>query len=57
MRGLAVKAAGPTWTPLYPFSGLPIATMNFSAPVYREGELQGVFTSAISAGRNQPLFE
>jgi PAS domain S-box-containing protein len=44
---LAVEAAGPTWTPVYPFSGLPIATMNFSAPVYRDGELQGVFTSAI----------
>ena len=44
---LAVEAEGPTWTPLYPFSGLPIATMNFSAPVYRDGEQQGVFTSAI----------
>ncbi len=44
---LAVKAEGPTWTPLYPFSGMPIATLNFSAPVYRDGELQGVFTSAI----------
>ncbi|TVP67690.1 MAG: PAS domain S-box protein [Leptolyngbya sp. LCM1.Bin17] len=44
---LAVEAEGPIWTPVYPFVGLPIATINFSTPVYRNGELQGVFTSAI----------
>jgi len=44
---VAASSGQPKWTSIYPFQGLAIATLNFSAPVYQNGELQGVLSSAI----------
>ena len=41
----AVSAGQPTWSPVFSWRGLELAGITAVAPVYRDGELQGVWLS------------
>lgn len=41
----AVSVGQPTWSPVFPWQGLELAGITAVAPIYRDGELQGVWLS------------